>query len=305
MALIHDLQAELLNEDKSVGFVLLKLKFLASKLGVDVLDDWVQHEIEGYPSDIPVPDYRETAITYTGTFVDIARQLNNVSIPGYLIEKHAGDKWTKHEIRSSLSLIDQQMKEKGDGKFGIDASNLPLLLQDKIYEGMAIIDITSNIDIGSFLNIQHTVRARALDFALRLEKEIPSVAGIEIGGKETNVSAAEIATVTHLTQQIIHGGVTNISATGDKIALQVSVAKGDAAGLVRALISEGLPVAEAHELAAIVEAEQPDNRADPMGSGAKNWLQDKLKKGAAEAWNMGKPVVQKLITEAIMQYYGL
>lgn len=305
MALIHDLQAELLNEDKSVGFVLLKLKFLASKLGADVLDDWVQHEIEGYPSDIPVPDYRETAITYTGTFADIAKQLNNVSIPSYLIAEHAGDQWTKYEIRSSLSLIDQQLKEKGNRKFGIDASNLPLLLQDKIYQGMAIIDITSNIDIGSFLNIQHTVRARALDFVLKLENEIPSVADIEIGGKFTSVSAAEIDTVTHLTQQIIHGGVTNITATGDKINLQVSVAKGDATGLVEALTTEGLTVAEAKELAAIVEVEQPGNHADPLGSGAKSWLQDKLRQGAAEAWSMGKPVVQKLITEAVKQYYGL
>ena len=305
MALIHDLQAELLNEDKSGGFVLLKLKFLASKLGADVLDDWVQHEIEGYPSDISVPEYRNTAITYTGTFADIAKQLNNIPIPSYLIEEYAGDQWTKYDIRSSLSLIDQQMKEKGDSKFGIDASNLALLLHGKIYGGMAIIKITSNIDIGSFLNIQHTVRARALDFVLKLEKEVPSVADIEVGGEVTNVSAADIATVTHLTQQDIHGGVTNITATGDIIALLVSVAKGDAAGVVEALQSEGLPVAEANELAAIVEAEEPGNPADPMGSGAKDWLQDRLKKGTAEAWSIGKPVLQKLITEAIKQYYGL
>jgi hypothetical protein len=42
-----------------------------------------------------------------------------------------------------------------------------------------------------------------------------------------------------------------------------------------------------------------------MGAQAKSWLRDKLEKGAAEAWNMGKPVAQKIITEAIKQYYGL
>lgn len=301
MALIHDLQAELLNEEKSVGFVLLKLKFLASKLGADFLDDWVQHEIEGYPPDVSVPEYRETAITYTGTFVDIAKQLNNVPIPSYLIAEHAGGSWTRFQIRSSLSLIDQQMKERGDGNFGIDASNLPLLLQDKIYEGMAIINIQSKIDTGSFLNIQHTVRARALDFVLKLESEIPSVADIEVGGKSSPVSAAQLETVTHLTQQIIHGGVTNITATGDKVSLKVNVTKGDFVSLVNALVAEGVAKADALELAEIAR-EEPVKLDE---TATENWLQGKINDGAVAAWGIGVDVAKQVVTHALKGFFGL
>lgn len=301
MALIHDLQAELLNEEKSVGFVLLKLKFLASKLGVDVLDDWVQNEIEGYPPDIPVPEYRETTITYTGTFVDIAKQLNNVPIPTHLVKEHAGEVWTKYQIRSSLSLIDQQMKEKGDRKFGIDASNLALLLQNKVYNGMAIVEIRSNIDIGSFLNIQHTVRARALDFVLKLEKEIPSVKDIEVGGKPTDVSAAQLEKVTHLTQQIIHGGVTNITATGDAVNLHVNVKKGDVTSLIEALVSQGIAAQDAKELAEIARVE-PDKLS---AQATESWLQGKIKEGAVGAWSIGVDVAKQVISSALKGFFGI
>ena len=50
MALIHDIQLDLLDEEKNVGSTLLKIKVLASKLEADVLEDWVTHEIEGYPA---------------------------------------------------------------------------------------------------------------------------------------------------------------------------------------------------------------------------------------------------------------
>ena len=125
MAPIHDIQAALLDDKIGVGTILLKLRFLASKLDADILEEWVRHETEGYPNGTLIPDYRVAQITYTGTFADIARQIHNVSIPSHLIEKFAGKEWVTFEIRDGLPLIDSQLQ--GNSNFAVDSSNLKLI----------------------------------------------------------------------------------------------------------------------------------------------------------------------------------
>ncbi|MDX1742179.1 MAG: hypothetical protein R3186_01090 [Ruegeria sp.] len=216
MPLIHDIQIALLDENASVGAMLLKLRFLAAKLDTDILEEWVQHEAEGYPDAADLPDYRTAQITYTGTFVDIARQLNNVSIPSALVAQYAGDHWVKMQVRDGLPLVENQLKTMTpDSHFGIDCSNLKVLLQDKIYPGMGIVEINSRIDTGAFARIQHAVRAKTLDFTLQLEKQVPAVTGIEVGANPIEISSDDQKNVEHLTQHIFYGDVTNIHSSGD------------------------------------------------------------------------------------------
>lgn len=226
MPLIHDIQKALLDENSRVGPILLKLRFLAAKLDADILEEWVQHEVEGYPNNVDVPEYRQASITYTGSFADIAKQLSNVSIPSGLIEKIAGKDWVSYKIRDGLPLIESQIVAAKDGSyFGIDSSNLKILLQDKIYQGMAILDIHSRIDTGAFERVQHAVRAKTLDFTLKLEKQLPSVAEIEIGTATVKISPDEQQNVANLTQNIfydIHGDLTNIhSSSGNNSRLNL------------------------------------------------------------------------------------
>jgi hypothetical protein len=219
MALIHDIQTALLDENASVGPMLLKLRFLAAKLDTDILEEWVQHEAEGYPDGVDVPEYRQAKITYTGSFADIAKQISNVSIPSGLVASIAGDHWVNYQIRDGLPLIESQIAAAKDGShFGIDSSNLKVLLQDKIYQGMAILEINSKIDIGAFARVQHAVRAKTLDFTLKLEKHVPSVAEIEVGTTPVKMSPDEQKNVESLTQNIfydVQGDVTNIHSSGD------------------------------------------------------------------------------------------
>lgn len=216
MPLIHDIQTALLDENASVGAMLLKLRFLAAKLDTDILEEWVQHEAEGYPDAVDLPDYRIAQITYTGTFFSIAQPLNNVSIPSALVAKHAGEHWVKMQIRDGLPLIENRLKTITPGShFGIDCSNLKVLLQDKIYPSMEIVEINSRIDTGAFSRIQHAVRAKTLDFTLQLEKQVPAVTGIEVGAHHVEISSDDQKNVQHLTQNIFYADVTNIHSSGD------------------------------------------------------------------------------------------
>ena len=304
MVLLHDIQAALLDDNIGVGTILLKLRFLASKLDADILEEWVQHETEGYPVDALIPDYRIAQITYTGTFADVAKQINNVSIPGHLIEKFAGKKWVTYEIREGLPVIDSQLANiSEDGHFAIDSSNLKLILQDKVYKGMAIVEISNRIDTGAFTRIQHAVRAKTLDFALKLEKQVPAAAEISVGQTGGAITPTEQENVKHLTQQIFYGDVTNILADSGS-AVTLNVIKGDTSSLAKALEAAGIPSDEAKELAEIADQEAPLNEMQPLGTNVQEWLKDKLKGGAVEAWGIGKSVARQVIIEALKQYYG-
>ncbi|WP_428542906.1 hypothetical protein [Profundibacter sp.] len=54
---------------------MLKLRFLASRLGSDPLAEWVRFESEGYPNDAELPDYRILGVTYKVDTRSNARKL--------------------------------------------------------------------------------------------------------------------------------------------------------------------------------------------------------------------------------------
>ena len=304
MSLLHDIQTALLDDTIGVGSILLKLRFLASRLDAEILEEWVQHETEGYPADARLPDYRVAHITYTGIFADIAKKITT-SIPGHLIEKFAGKEWLRCEIREGLPEIDSRLANIGeDSYFSIDSSNLKLLLQNKIYKGMAIVEVSNRIDTGAFTRIQHAVRAKTLDFSLKLEKQVPAAAEISVGQTRGAITPSEQRNVQHLTQQVFYGDVTNILANSGS-AVTLNIIKGDTSSLARALEAAGIPSGDAREFAEIASHEYPQDDTAPLGANAKRWLSDKLKGGAVEAWGIGKSVASQVISEALKQYYGL
>ena len=268
MPLLHDIQAALLDDTLGVGSTLLKFRFLASKLDADILEEWVQHETEGYPPDARIPDYRIAQITYTGTFIDTVRMLQNVSIPSYLIEKFAGAQWVRYEIRDGLPEIDSRLKNiKEGGHFAIDSSNLKVILQNKIYKDMAIVDIYNHIDIGAFTRIQQAVRAKALDFALKIEKQVPAAAEISIGPMNVAIEPSEQEAINNLTQHIFYGDVTNVNVHS-RSEVKLNVIKGDMSSLVKALKAAGFSSGEAEEFADIAGKEEPQDEMQPLGKNA-------------------------------------
>ena len=144
MSLLREIQASVMQEaDIDVGRVLLKLRFLASHLGSDLLEEWIKYELDGYPEGIPVPNYRKMRVSYTGMFTNPnGGSLDNVPIPPALIKKYAGERWVTYEMREGIAEIDDLVRSGKNAKGGalqIEVSDLILLLQGKIYEAIALL----------------------------------------------------------------------------------------------------------------------------------------------------------------------
>lgn len=308
MSLIHEIQAALMKDESHIGHILLKMRFLAAQLGSDVLADWVKHELEGYPRDVTVPDYRRLSISYRGTFYGpFGSGIQNAPLPSYLIEKFAGPKWTTHEERQSISSLYEMYqinKKKMEGSFHIDATNLILLLQGKIYEDLACNSVVGDVSSSQVFNIIFVVRSRLLDLTLELQKKVPEISKIKIN-HSIDMSKQMPRNVTNIVNQVIGGNYQGSTAIGDGNSPNVVVVRGDVNSLVQELVSKGIPDEDAKEFAKIVEEDGVEEEGEPLSRRAQLWFADKAKQIASGVWGVSLSVATDILKQSAKQYLGL
>lgn len=305
MGLLLDIQSAVLQDQSSIAPILLKLRMLAARLGSQPLADWVKHESEGYPDDVDVPDYRVFGVSYRGTFSGpFGAGINNAPISPYLIEKFAGKSWTNYEMRSSIAEVDELLSNsKESGTLNIEAANLILLLQGKIYSGYACNEVTGTISRASLAAIRHAVLNRVLELTLEIERSVPGATDVSLGEAVT-LSGNASGVTTQIAQQIIYGNYTAVSAEGSA-TVSISIDSGNRESLSQYLTQAGIPEDDARDLAELASTENPESAAEPMGPKVKEWLLKNLRKAGSGTWKVGLAVATDVIKEALLKFYGL
>lgn len=308
MGLLAEIQQSLLSGDQ-LSPILLKLRFLAARLGSDDLAEWVKHEAEGYPPDAVVPDYRKFGVHFTASFNGpFGRMATNMPVPPALIASLASEDWLTHTERQNVAAVEALIESSGKAgnDLNIDASNLTMLLGMKVYQGMACHSATGHISRASLVEMIATLRARVLDLTLELERRVPLAREIEAGKASGPVEASGAAAVTHITNQTIYGGVgTNVSNSGAGAHATVNVIQGDVGSVAKALTDGGLSTDDAHEFAEILAAESPVSGDQPFGQRAKDWIGKNVGKALNGTWKASAAVATALLTEVAKRYYGL
>ncbi|MFQ5903670.1 MAG: hypothetical protein ACE5JO_08265 [Candidatus Binatia bacterium] len=304
MSLLREIQASILDPDSEIGPILLKLRFLASRLGSTQLEEWVKYESEGYPPSVEVPEYRKLSVIYHGTwFGPFGSGIRNAPIPPYLIEKFAGKKWTEHEMRQSIAAVDELAGGEG-GTLQIDASNLILLLQGKVYANYACNSITGEVPKTAMREIQSAVRNRILELTIELEKAVPAAVDVTLA-KPVGAEAGAAEAVTQIFNQTIHGHYTAVTNTGAGAQITLSIARGDGNAMISELVKAGIPHEEAEEFVEILASEEPQSRERPFGERARKWLTRNIAKAADGTWKISVGIATRVLEEAALRYYGL
>jgi hypothetical protein len=305
MGLLAEIQAAVVEGQSEIAPILLKLRLLAARLGSQPLADWVKHESEGYPEDVDVPDYRVLAVAYHGTFSGpFGAGIKNAPLSPYLIEKFAGESWTHFQMTQSIAAVDELLSNsKKGGTLQIEAANLILLLQGKVYEGYACNSVTGTISRASLAAIRHAVMNRVLELTIEIEKSVPEAADVTLVNTG-NLSGNVAGVTTQIAQQIIYGNYTSVSAQSGA-TVSVTIDTGDKASLSQYLVQAGLPEDDAKELAELAASETPESKSEPMGPRVRDWLLTNLKKAGAGTWKVGLAVATDVIKEGLLKYYGL
>lgn len=289
MSLLNEIKASVIEPGHAIAPILLKLRLLASRLGSAPLEAWVKHESEGYPSNVEVPRYRKLNVEYLASFSGpFGSGIKNAPIPSYLIQDYAGENWLIHEFRESIAAVEQliEPKKNSGGNIYTNASNLILLLQDKVYENYACNSVKGVISTAALIEIQNAVRARVLDLTIEIEKSIPDAATISLGPLAQAPVFKDVEAVTKITQQIIYGDLNAFSTTGDNAQFNINITSGDKNAFVKALEGAGIDKSDAAELAEIVSAEKGESRDEPFGSKAKAWFAKNIGKAADGTWKV-------------------
>jgi hypothetical protein len=103
------------------------------------------------------------------------------------VEKYAGKQWTRHKVRDGIAAVDDLVRSSAQrgGSLGIDASDLILILQGKVYEDFSCIQERGTIAAAAMTSLQNAVRGRVLELTLELEKAIPGAAAIAVGSPKS------------------------------------------------------------------------------------------------------------------------
>jgi hypothetical protein len=134
-------------------------------------------------------------------------------------------------MRQSIAAVGALLtSSKDSGSLHINAANLILLLQGKVYEDYACNDVTGEVSRASLVEIQHAVRSRVLELTIEFERSVPEAATIVIGKTDSSAPMSSAA-ATQISQQIIYGNVTSISASGEGAQVNVMISKGNTQGL--------------------------------------------------------------------------
>ena len=309
MSLLLSIQNGAISEDSALGPLLLKTRLLASKLDNDVLADWVKYESSGYPKDVPVPEYRKVGVSYRGTFTGPYNSgISNAQIPSYLIEKFCGKQWVRHEMRASVSGLQNLVRssEGGSGQLQLgNTANLIPLLQGKVYEDYACNDIQGIMSESCIVEALHAVRSLILELCIKITDEFPEAIKIEASDMERNMSDEKSGQVTNIVNQTVYGTSTTITSSGDFAHINIDNDQNSSEELFKTLAENGILEADAKTISEIIASEKPSKGKDKLGKKAQNWLLENLQKAVDGTWEIGISAASDLVTKAAARYYGL
>jgi hypothetical protein len=246
------------------------------------LEEWVNHELEGYPDGASAPAYRGPFQTLVlGDFLGMMNSgISNLAIPPMTLPEEMRDTHLfRHTFLDPVAELEHlAVQSSVQLSWPADAVRIynGLVAQGKIQrivrDDMVLTQITRPIHVAQIVGVLDAVRGRVLDLALRLEKVAPD-AGQPDASAETKRQAAQVV-------NNFYGTATNvaISSTGVTQTQTVQLpAAGDEAALMRFLEAVGVAPARLIDLqtALVEDREQAVAEGVTMhepGSRVKQWI---------------------------------
>ncbi len=301
MKLIETILRDVTDSNIPLSDILSKCKILANILKNKDLETWIDNELNGYDSELDLPDYRILNIDAKGNFRNIAYNLTSLIAPVSLDKEYK--LWAeKAYIRESISSI-EDISKSGESIVRIQwPPDLIALLQRKeIVQNFTIMDAWQEITRGQLLRILSTVRTKILDFILDLKSNIPELESFDFTSSSNN-------TQQEIASQVISNNFENVTgnvAVGSKeFKQEVIINKFDFDALKTELLKLGIPENNIDELKKAIEEDGEIAKKNTLGKNVSIWIGKILAMGGQLFKDIGLSVASKLIIELIQNYYG-
>jgi hypothetical protein len=228
MTLLREIQQEATSGNTKVSDLLRKTKILARRLKSRELEEWVNHELNGYYKSDKVPEYRIVkGVMILGDFIgSFGSQYKNIQISiANIILVMPGEwkEWTapiniRHSIAECEHILNETNKNNENPK-SIWPADISNKLSYNVIEGMVCIQAWRPIQRSCFERILDTVKNNILNFAMDIEEKNPNAG--EAGLSDTPLPPQ---TVSHVFNQNFHSAVGNVAAGSTNVTQTASIA---------------------------------------------------------------------------------
>lgn len=302
MKLIDELIASLSREKPNLTDALMKTKVLLHRLGRKDLTEWVNLELNGYPDEVQVPEYRVVHSLIKGVVTNGVYRYSSHPLPTSHLEEKIRKRFESLEMRESISVLEGlAANDKGDLSRPIPLE-LNRFFDKVIANGFQVERAWCDIGIGQIGQIVTQVRSRLLDFVLDLSGKV-----------HDDMSEDE---VKRLGQSPETGSMFNHSIFGDNVTILVGnhssqtvanrISSGDFEGLKALLLRHNVQLVDIEDLRLAIEADKnaPDIDKRGFGSQVRGWMKEMLAKAVENSWQIELGIASNLLTDALKAYYG-
>lgn len=204
MNLVRKIQSSTSDPNFHLSDILRQCKILANKLKYEPLRIWTENELNGYPSNDALPEYRVIKNTqFKGDFTNGYYFYKNMIFRPSLPEDMA-------DISDSIYTISFPQGVSALEKLTCaneDVLKLPLPINIAVTLGKFTKDIDASyycvsaskiISVSSLVNILDTIKTKILDFTLEIESQYP-----DLGDNETDQQPVQKSTLDTIFYSII------------------------------------------------------------------------------------------------------
>ncbi|EAA3680069.1 abortive phage resistance protein [Salmonella enterica subsp. houtenae] len=286
------------SSDSDILEVLLKAKIISVKLNLNEITDWIENEINGYPTRESTPDYRQCRAPLKA--FNPFRGWIPVDL-GSNTPQDIKDLFNTACFTESISSI--QLNANSEKSLRLP---LPESMAEFLYEGSdspSKMELAWMISSGSMLNIISNVKARIVDWTLELEKKGILGEGLVFSLKEKEVATAMTQNIYNITGNITNSGV--FGANNHDITQNNNVSSGNLESLIDELKKIGLVEEDIQELNSAIQNDIPPATPESFGSQTSAWIGKVVGKAYAGSLKIPGAVAAGVITRLLCSYYGI
>lgn len=284
-------QAMAMNSETPIASLLRMAKAIAVKLDLKNVDEWMTHELNGYPRDAFIPDYRKIRCALKA--IHPHHGLVEAPVPNWKQEK----KLTTVYVREAAGALEAGAADKATLSF-----RLPTEYAHHLQRGQPEFlrfDLVRVTGYHTMLNIVDQVRNRLHEWSLELEQQ--GILGENLQFSQKDKERAPMTTNNFN----FHGNISNagvIGADNHDFTQQntLQVIAGDFNALRASLESLGFTAQDVHELKTVLDSEPVPAESGSVLPKVYAWIG----KAGERLLDAGLDKAAPLAIEAIRKYLG-
>ncbi len=174
--LLRAIQNEVVDGTSDLATVLRKLLVVASRLGNELVKNWAERELDGYPESSQLPDYRILhGLESLGIFMGaMGYQLRNVQISLSGLPEAVRQGYSDPEVRQGIRSIAEMIRSEQEGTVSwawpVEACQVFDLTGYR--EDLRLMQAWISVPVAALIGLLDTIRNKALNFALEMERQL-------------------------------------------------------------------------------------------------------------------------------------